>query len=194
MKKTTLITIKKMKNRVLFLLLLLTIGNFSLAQTEKEITQQAKIRQDSICNTIIIHNSLDKKLAKKDYIYTEEQSFVMYNSKKEYAIFQLGKKKGRKKIFLYIKLSAYNACVKKDDVVEIMFKDGSSLQLKNNYAVNCKGDIVIEINRKQIESMIKKQVNSFMIYTFQKDYEFHFSEIDNNSFYQKLICLYNYKI
>lgn len=151
-------------------------------------------KHDSLCSSIIQYNTPEKKLRKRDFVYTEEQSFRIYNTKKDFAVVRLGKRKGESNPFLFIKLSVYNACIKQEDIVELLFLDGSAIQLKNKYAVNCDGYIVAELNKKEIEIISKRQLQSFMIYTFQKDYEFHFTEEQGNLFNQNLVCLFGFKM
>ncbi len=167
---------------------------FSHAQESKRKTKKAlKQEQDLLCESVIQHNTPAKKLRKKDYVYSEEQLFRVYNSEKDFATVQLGKRKGRKKPFVYITISSYNACIKQGEAIELLFNDGSSLLLKNKYAVNCEGFIVIELRKKEIQTIVTNaSLKSFMIYSFNKDYEFHFTKDQSYQFIQNLICIYNY--
>ena len=138
-------------------------------------------------------DSLNDKLAKKPYVYVSPYYFRVYNSEKEYMAFQLGKRK-RNKIFLYIKIFSHNVCIRDGKVVEFIFQDGSIKSLKKNkYPINCDGIIVLRLKRKQRKMLTEGEIESFMVFTFQKDYTFHITKEVAKSIQNDIQLLKNYK-
>lgn len=139
-------------------------------------------------NRVKTTRSKENFLDKKTYAYTEPYYFKVYNTDQDYISFQLGKRKGSK-VFVYIKLFSFNACIKKDDVVELTFVNDDKYDLINKYQVNCEGYIVVELRPYDIKYMSKSLIKGFMIHTYQKDYEFRVDKKTASQIYEDIKCL-----
>lgn len=116
----------------------------------------------------------------------------VFNEDSEYAVLQLGKRKGR--LFLYFKIFTDNVCVKQEQPLELYFKNGDMYILKNSFAVNCDGTAIIELTGTDIKKLNANTINTIKFYTLKKDYEFSPSTADNENLKHYLYCLKSYKI
>jgi hypothetical protein len=116
----------------------------------------------------------------------------IYNEAIEYATLQLGKRKGN--VFLYFKIFTDNTCVKQEQPLELYFEDGQILSLKNQFKVNCDGNIVLELSVREISIIRNHMVNKIKLFTLNKDYEFSPTDADNKLLREYLTCLKYYKV
>lgn len=172
--------------------LILAVLFFSLsvtgAQAQMSSRDSLKIR---FKNRVKITRSKENFLDKRPYAHTEPYYFKVYNTDQDYISFQLGKRKGSK-VFLYIKLFSFNACIKKDDVVELSFVNDDKYELINKYQVNCEGYIVVELRQYDIKYIMKSFIKGFMIHTYQKDYEFRVDKKTAKQINEDIKCLRKY--
>jgi hypothetical protein len=173
--------------RILFTLSFFLIFSLSAA-AQMSAKDSLKIRCK---NRVKITRSKENFLDKRAYAYTEPYYFKVYNTDQDYISFQLGKRKGSK-VFAYIKLFSFNACIKKDDVVELTFVNDDKYDLINEYQVNCEGYIVLELRGYDIKYMSKSLIKGFMIHTYQKDYEFRVDKKTAAQMYEDIKCLRKY--
>jgi hypothetical protein len=116
----------------------------------------------------------------------------VFNEDSEYAVLQLGKRKGS--LYLYFKIFTDNVCVKQEQPLELYFKNGDMYILKNSFSVNCDGTAVMELTGADIKKLNANTINSIKFYTLKRDYEFSPSAVDNENFKHYLNCLKVYKI
>lgn len=116
----------------------------------------------------------------------------VYNEDFEYAVLQLGKRKG--KIYLYFKIFSDNVCVKQKQPLELYFKTGEMYILKNLFAVNCDGTAALQLRRRDRKKIMANDINSIKYFTLRKDYEFNPNGTDNKNLKEYLTCLKLYKV
>jgi hypothetical protein len=175
-----------LKKIILSLIIITFSSTYAIAQLSAK--DSLKIRYK---NRVKITRSKENFLDKKAYAFTEPYYFKVYNTDEDYISFQLGKRKGSK-IFLYIKLFSFNACIKKDDVVELSFVNDDKYELINRYQVNCEGYIVSELKSSDIKYIFKSFIKGFIIHTYQKDYEFRVDKKTATQINEDIRCLKKY--
>lgn len=131
-------------------------------------------------------------LDKKNFASAPPILLRVYNEDFEYAVFQLGKRKG--KIYLYFKIFTDNICVKQKQPLELYFKSGELYILKNSFAVNCDGTAALQLRRKDIKKIKANNINAIKFFTLKRDYEFSPNSIDNQNIKEYLNCLKLYKV
>jgi hypothetical protein len=165
-------------------MLFCTIGGYAQLSSKDSLKIRCK-------NRVKITRSKENFLDNRAYAFTEPYYFKVYNTDQDYISFQLGKRKGSK-VFLYIKLFSFNACIKKDDVVELSFVNDDKYELINKYQVNCEGYIVVELRQYDIKYIMKSFIKGFMIHTYQKDYEFRVDKKTAKQINEDIKCLRKY--
>ncbi len=183
----------------IFTLYLLISGSFLFSQnaTSNQVTTtgMTKITDDSIvtrvvdCNALFtLNNRKIDRLDKKNYVYTEPYYERVYNNKRDYAVFQIGKRKGTTP-FLYIRLFTFNTCIKEDETLEFVMDNGYMYRMENIYPPNCNGFLISRIKRKDIKALTQGHISSVKVLTFDKDYVFHLSEEETERMNDELKCL-----
>ena len=105
--------------------ILLLVGLFSISNSIKA----QKVNQIDTLSCPITQNDL--LLSGKLFASAAPILLRVYNEDYEYAVFQLGKRRGS--IYLYFKIFTDNVCVKQEQPLELYFKNGESYILKNSY-------------------------------------------------------------
>ncbi|AWK05198.1 hypothetical protein HYN56_13535 [Flavobacterium crocinum] len=149
-----------------------------------------KINPIDTLNCPISQNEL--LLDKKSFASAPPILLRVFNEDFEYAVFQLGKRKG--KIYLYFKIFTDNVCVKQKQPLALYFKSGDKYILKNSFAVNCDGTAALQLKRRDIKKMMENNINSIKFFTLKKDYEFSPNSKDNKQIKEYLNCLKLYKV
>jgi hypothetical protein len=116
----------------------------------------------------------------------------VYNEVAEYATLQFGKRNGV--IFLYFKIFTDNTCVRQEQPLELYFENGEILGLKNQFKVNCDGNVVLELSVSEITRIRSHLINKIKLFTLNKDYEFSPTDADNKLIRDYLTCLKYYKV
>lgn len=181
----------------IFIVLLIIISFTPLSAQDKNKQEVIinKITEDTIltravdCNALFtLNNRKVDYLDKKPYVYTEPYYLRAYNSKKDYAVFQLGKRKSTQP-FLYVHIFTFNTCIKKDEVIEFILENGLRYRMDNIFDPNCDGYVVSRIKKKDLQVLTGSNVNSVKILTFEKDFEFHLTEEEADRMKDELQCL-----
>ncbi|WP_346984195.1 hypothetical protein [Chryseobacterium sp. POE27] len=140
------------------------------------------------CNITQTKQRLDKKF----FASTPPIELRVSNEKYTYTIFQLGKRKN--KIYLYLRILADNVCLKKEKNVDVYFKTGEIITLKNEFSLNCDSFFAKQLNKKELQKLKESDITLIKIYTFKKNYEMDVSEIQNQDIRHYINCLSAYKI
>lgn len=157
----------------------------------KKITEDTLLTRIVDCNALFTLNTRKVDyLDKKPYIYAEPYYEKVYNSKKDFAVFQLIKRKGVSPL-LFVKIFRFNTCIKKDEVMEFITAEGYRYRLKNNYKPNCDGYLMGKIRRRENKNLTQGDISSIKILTFDKDYEFHLKTSEAERIKDELQCLKN---
>lgn len=149
-----------------------------------------KINPIDTLNCPISQNEL--LLSKKNFASAPPILMRVYNEDFEYAVIQLGKRKG--KIYFYFKIFTDNVCVKQKQPLELYFKTGEMYILKNSFNVNCDGTAALQLRRRDIKRIMANNINAIKFFTLKKDYEFSPTSVDNQNLKEYLNCLKLYKV
>ena len=60
---------------------------------------------------------------------------------------------------------------KKEKNVDIQFKSGEVITLKNEYPINCESFFAKQLNKKEIEKLLQNEVTQIKMYTYKKYFE-----------------------
>lgn len=133
-----------------------------------------------------------QKLDKQFFASTPPIQLRVNNEAFTYATFQLGKRKN--KMYLYLRILADNVCIKKDKNVDIYFKSGEIITLKNEYPLNCESFFARQLKKKEVQKLKDNDITMIKIYTYKKNYELYVGEVQNQDTKHQLDCLLGYKV
>ncbi|SDQ17020.1 hypothetical protein SAMN05421664_0859 [Chryseobacterium soldanellicola] len=133
-----------------------------------------------------------QKLDREFFASTPPLQLRANNEELTYSTIQLGKRKN--KIFLYLQIIAKNVCIKKDKNVDIYFKSGEIITLKNEYPLNCEGFFAKQLTKKELEKLRGNEITLIKVYTYKKNYEYYVSDTDNTNFDNQIDCLSAYGV
>lgn len=133
-----------------------------------------------------------QKLNKKFFASTPPLHLRVNNEQYTYGTLQLGKRDN--KIFMYLQILANNVCIKKDRNVDVYFKSGEIITLKNEYPLNCEGFFARQLKKKEVEKLRANEITLIKIYTYEKNYEYYVSDVDNFNLDSHIDCLLSYKV
>jgi hypothetical protein len=173
----------KLSHKILFLIVLITFSGVS-AQKKKKSHPLDGINCPITQNQLLLDG---KHFASVPPIFLR-----VYNETTEYATLQLGKRK--RKVFLYFKIFTDNTCIKQELPLELYFENGEVLSLKNELKVNCDGNVVLQLSKKEIKIIRSHMINKIRLFTLNKDYEFNPTDADNKLIRDYLICFKYYKV
>lgn len=114
------------------------------------------------------------------------------NEEQMYASFQLGKRKN--KIYLYLKLLGEDICINNDKNVDVYFKTGEVIVLKNEFPINCESLFARQLSKKELKKFKENEITQLQIYTYKKNYEIYLNEVHRQDILHYINCLSAYKI
>lgn len=133
-----------------------------------------------------------QRLDKRFFASTPPIELRVNNEELVYVTLQFGKRKN--KLYLYLRILEDNICIKKEKNVDIQFKSGEVITLKNEYPINCESFFAKQLNKKEIEKLLQNEITQIKIYTYKKNFEMYVNTVHNASIQQSLDCLLQYKI
>ncbi len=183
---------------------------FSFGQTEEATTKSGKKIIISLDGT---WKYADEKIS-SSFNYEDCLNFIkitedkmtgdkMATSKNRIIVSQDGGKTGlgivlmtpsKGVLILNILASGAGNCIDKGGKVNILFTDGSKLELTTNGDFNCKGEATIYLGgvagkKKQFEELKTKKIQAIRVWTDDGYVERDFTEDNSNMFYQTINCL-----
>ena len=133
-----------------------------------------------------------QKLDKQFFANTPPIQLRVNNDDFAYTTLQLGKRK--KKMYLYLRILEDNVCIKKEKNVDIYFKTGEVITLKNEYPLNCDSFFARQLKKKELKKILENEITQIKIYTYKKNYELYINDVQNTDIHHYLECLLSYKI
>ena len=133
-----------------------------------------------------------QKLDQQFFASTNPIQLRVNNDEFTYTTIQFGKR--RNKIYLYLKILADNVCIKKDKNIDVYFKSGEVITLKNEYPLNCEAFFAKQMKKKELQILKENEISLIKIYTYKKNYEMYVSEVQNQDIHQYIDCLSDYKV
>lgn len=133
-----------------------------------------------------------QKLDKRFFASTPAIRLRVNNDEFTYTTFQFGKRKN--KMYLYLKILAENVCIKKDKNVDVYFKSGEVITLKNEYPLNCEAFFARQLKKKELQKLKENEITLIKMYTYKKNYEMYVSEAQNQDIHHYIDCLFAYKV
>lgn len=160
----------------------------SLFWSKAQNVQQDSVSADFNCGIIQTKQKLDGKF----FASTPTLDLRVNNEEHTYSVLQFGKRNNH--IFLHMRILADNVCIKKDKNIDILFKNGEIITLRNEYPLNCDGVFVRQLDKKESDKIKNNAIALIKIYTYHKNYEHYISEENNYTLKNQLECLSAYKI
>jgi hypothetical protein len=133
-----------------------------------------------------------QKLDKHFFASTPPTELRVNNEGFTYTTFQFGKRKN--KMYLYLRILKENVCIKKDKNVDVYFKSGEVITLKNEYPLNCEAFFARQLKEKELQKLRENEITLIKIYTYKKNYEMYVGEMQNQDIHHYMDCLSEYKI
>lgn len=133
-----------------------------------------------------------QRLDKRFFASTPPIELRVNNEELVYVTLQFGKRKN--KLYLYLRILEDNICIKKEKNVDIQFKSGEVITLKNEYPINCESFFAKQLRKKEIEKLLQNEVTQIKMYTYKKNFEIYVDTLHNAHIQQSLNCLLPYKI
>ena len=173
-----------LKNSVLFCFFLICSGWINAQNKEADSTEFAHFD----CDITQTKQRLDKRF----FASTPSVQLRVNNDEFIYTTIQFGKRKN--KIYLYFKILADNVCIKKDKNVDVYFKSGEVITLKNEYPLNCEAFFAKQMKKKELQKLKDNEISLIKIYTYKKNYEMYVSEVQNQDIHHYIECLSSYEV
>lgn len=174
----------KLKNVIFFSFFLVCSGWFNAQDKEADSLEFAHFD----CGITQTKQKLDKQF----FASTTPIQLRINNDEFTYTTILFGKRKN--KIYLYLKILADNVCIKKDKNVDVYFKSGEVITLKNEYLLNCEAFFAKQIKKKELQKLKENEISLIKIYTYKKNYEMYVSEVQNQDIHHYIDCLSAYKV
>ncbi len=133
-----------------------------------------------------------QRLDKRFFASTKPIELRVNNEELVYVTLQFGKRKN--KLYLYLRILEDNICIKKEKNVDIQFKSGEVITLKNEYPINCESFFAKQLRKKEIQKLLQNEVTQIKMYTYNKNFEMYVNTLHNAHIQQSLNCLLQYKI
>lgn len=133
-----------------------------------------------------------QRLDKHFFASTPSMELRVNNDDYTYTTLQFGKRKN--KMYLYLRILEDNICLKKEKNVDIHFKSGEVITLKNEYPINCESFFAKQLNKKEIKKLLENEITQVKIYTYKKNFELYVSTTQSINIQHFLQCLIAYKI
>jgi hypothetical protein len=100
----------------------------------------------------------------------------------------------RNEIIMLIQAVGASSCINEGENINILFTNGSRLELKNNISFNCKGESTIYFGglfgkKKEIKELMEKKIQTMRVWTSDGYVERDFSIDNQNEFKNVLNCL-----
>ena len=159
----------KLKNVILFCFFVVCSGWINAQNKEADSLEFAHFD----CGITQTKQKLDKQF----FASTAPIRLRVNNDEFTYTTFQFGKRKN--KIYLYLKILEDNVCIKKDKNVDVYFKSGEVITLKNEYPLNCEAFFAKQLKKKELQKLKENEITLIKIYTYKKNYEMYVSEVQN---------------
>ena len=133
-----------------------------------------------------------QRLDNRFFASTKPIELRVNNEELVYVTLQFGKRKN--KLYLYLRILEDNICIKKEKNVDIQFKSGEVITLKNEYPINCESFFAKQFRKKEIQKLLQNEVTQIKMYTYNKNFEMYVNTLHNAHIQQSLNCLLQYKI
>ena len=97
-------------------------------------------------------------------------------------------------VVLSIQAAGGGSCIDEDDKMNILFRDGTRIELINNGKFNCEGKFTLYLGgkiggKKELESFRSKEIETMRIWTSKSYVEKDFNDSESRQFMQTVSCL-----
>ncbi len=189
-----------MKNLVVVALVTVMMVLASCGNAQKK-AEQAKQDSARIADSIAKVDSL--YCSKWILIETSKVTGITYIESKDFLIVSTDGKKGFRilmmqgngyDLFLHIKVIGERICIDEGEKIDILFTDGSKLELGNEADYNCEGKVNVSFggirgNKKQLEELKTKKIQTMRVWTRDGYVEEDFTKDNQEEFYNVINCL-----
>lgn len=156
------------------------------------ITSAQEKTMDTLACEYSVSENDKERIDKRRYVYATPHFFRIYNTEKNYASLQLGRRRSSG-MFLYLKIFVFNTCIHSDYKLTLTFANKLKRKMKNSYDINCEGIFVRKLSAADVKALQRNQVASFTVQTYEKNYEFHVNDTIAKQLQKDIQCLTDYK-
>jgi hypothetical protein len=155
---------------------------------ENKITTDSSKKSD--CSNFI--QTIEDKMDGEKTTYSKNLiSVPNFNENKKFVL-SLSLGPNNEIIFLIIAVGA--GCIEEKNKINILFTDGSRLQLFSNDEFNCKGETTLYFGgifgrTKELQELKTKKIQTMRIATTDTYFEKDFTDENSNEFFQTINCL-----
>ena len=201
-----------MKKITTILMIVLLTATFAFGQTQKATTENGKkviLNDDGTWKYADTIKTVTTNLDPNDcsnWIKTKEDkvSGESYTSMKEYLIVSKDDGKngfgislmlsGKSSIILSVKAAGASGCIDKGSKINILFTDGTRLELASAEDFNCKGNATLYFGdvfgkKKQLAELQTKKIEVMRVWTSESYVEEKFEDEQAEQFKNALNCL-----
>lgn len=158
---------------------------------QEEKTTQTTTAKDSDCSNYI-ETTEDKMTGKKS---TAGKSTIVVSTdggKKGLGILLMKSSSGS--LIVSIQAVGAGSCIDEGNKINILFKDGSKLELASDGKFNCKGNATLYFGgvfgkKKQLEELKTKKIQTMRVWTSDSFVEKDFTEDNSDEFFHTINCL-----
>jgi uncharacterized protein YjfI (DUF2170 family) len=141
------------------------------------------------CETLI--ETTEDKMTGKKTTSAKESLIISKDGKNGFGIFIM---KSGKSIIMSTSVVGSGSCIEDDAIANILFRDGSKLQLTNSGKFNCKGKFTLYMggglgNKKALKELKAKEIETLRIWTNKSYVQEDFAAEQSQSLLTILNCL-----
>ena len=196
--------------KTILTLMVLTISTFSLfAQTEATTKDGKKVilNEDGTWKfdtTVVVEKTVNMECSELISTETDKMTGKSSTASKEtliisddggkngFGIFLMNSSSGS--IIFSIQAVGAGGCIDDDNKMNILFRDGTRLELVNNGKFNCKAKFTLYFggsfgNKKELEMLRTKEIETMRIWTSKSYVEKDFSSEQSKQLMQTIDCL-----
>jgi len=158
----------------------------------KETDTESPIEMSSDCSDYIVTET-DKMTGKSSTGAKETLVISEDGGKTGFGIYALNSSSSKSLIFVVQAVGA-GGCVDDDDKINILFRDGSRLELVNNGKFNCDAKMTLYFGgsfgkKKQLEELATKEIETMRVWTSKSYVEKDFSSEQSKRLMKTISCL-----
>jgi len=163
-------------------------GTWEYVQAEKDTTE--KNMESSDCSAYI-STETDKVTGKSTTASKETLIISSDGGKTGFGIFMMNISET---VILSIQAAGGGSCIDDDDKMNVLFRDGTRLEIVNSGKFNCDGKFTVYLGgriggKKNLEAFKTKEIETMRIWTSKSYVEKDFSSAESKQFMQTVSCL-----
>jgi len=148
---------------------------------------------DSSCEALILHE--EDKMTGKKFAIAKEPIIVSKNDDKALVIsLQTPYLKSDNNIIMAIKVFGGGGCIDENEKIQILFHDGSRMELRTDNKFNCDAKATVYFGgvfgkKAELRELLQKKISAMRVWTRNSYVEENFSDDNSKIFLYTLRCL-----